>query len=78
MDMKEVDKDSGEGMASYRWYGVFKKLLEQNNIDIEDIQLGTGSSKKNVGRLAQQIFKYPLLHAMDELERAERDGGDDE
>lgn len=78
MDMKEVDKDSDEGMDSYRWYGVFKKLLEQNGIDIEDIQLGTGSSKKNVGRLAQQIFKYPLLHAMDELERAERDGGDDE
>lgn len=65
-------------MTSYRWYGVFAKLLEQNGIDIKDIQLGTGNSKKNIGRLAQQIFKYPLLHAMDELERAEHDRDDDE
>lgn len=78
MDMKDVDEENDEGMASYRWYGVFAKLLEQNGIDIKDIQLGTGNSKKNIGRLAQQIFKYPLLHAMDELERAEHDRDDDE
>ena len=78
MDMKDADEDNDEGLASYRWYSVLAKLLEQNGIDINDIQLGTGSSKKNIGRLAQQIFKYPLLHAMNELERAERDGGDDE
>lgn len=78
MDMVEIDKDDDEGMASFRWYGVFKKLLEQNGIAIGDIQLGTGNGRKNIGRLAQQIFKYPLLNAMNELERAERDGDDGE
>lgn len=78
MDMKEIDKEADEEMASYRWYGVFERLLNQNGIAVEDIQSGTGKSKKNIGRLAQQIFKYPLLNAMNELERAERDGDDGE
>ena len=46
MDMKEVDEDNDEGMASYRWYGVFTKLLEQNGIDVKDIQLAQATARR--------------------------------
>lgn len=70
MEMKE----SGDDLASYRWYGIMRKLLQQNHIQVEEISFVAGNDKKNVCRLAQQIFKYPLQRAMEELDRQEEEG----
>ena len=62
-----TNMQSNPDLQSYRWYKNIEKLLEQNDVRIEDLKTDESSGKNSIFEIAQKIFKSPLQHGLEEL-----------
>ena len=70
---QQADKDDDDGMVEYSWFQVMEKLLNRYGIEAKDLTLDDGNGEKSIFVMAQKIFKYPLLQALDEFSAREED-----
>ncbi len=63
-------KENEDGYSGYAWYKVIEKLLNQNGISVEQLDVQSASGKYSVYEIAQKIFKSPIEKGFIDLKKA--------
>lgn len=62
-------KNSNDDLKDYKWFGVVEKLLQQDDIEVDQLRDDESAGKYSIYTIAQKIFKSPIKAGLKELNR---------
>lgn len=62
-------KENQDDLKDYHWFQVIERVLQQNDVDIDQMRDTECTGKKSIFELAQKIFKSPLEKGILELNK---------